>query len=122
MNIPTERIRHITELGFLSAGQGHQQEATDIIEGLKAMRPEATTPYMIEVFMMMGNNQYQQASTLLQEKALKIDPNDDILKGFLALTLTKQGLASQAEQYLAQAKSSEHTLAVQLADEVEKMN
>ena len=118
VQLSTEILRNMVEVGFLSVGQGFNQETQAIVSGLKTLRPDDATPYMIESFNLMNMGQYEKASVLLQEKALFRAPDDDLVKSFLAFNLIKSGFPNQANSLLDEALISEDPVAKNFANQV----
>lgn len=90
--VPTELIQLLLDIGYVATSLGKLRQAEEIFEGLIAARPESELPLVGYAFSKMTFGAYTEASKLLMERAMKLNPNSGFVQvfyGFL-LHLTKR--------------------------------
>ena len=95
MEIDAGSLQLLMEVGFLAGGYGYLGEAEIIFDGLKAVRPQNESPLIGLAFAKMNNNQMDEAIRILEEEALKVNPQSDLARSFLGLALKLSGRVEQ---------------------------
>jgi hypothetical protein len=94
--ISTELVRTLFEIGYVAVGRGLQSCAEDIFNALAAARPESELPLVGLAVCKINFGNFVAATTLLLEKALKINPSSDIAKCFLGVAFHYCGAEKEA--------------------------
>lgn len=97
MEIKKELLQKVTEIGLLASNYGQAEKARKIFEGIIAVRPDQDMPYIGMAMVEMNIGQYDAALELLQEKALKNNPESDLAKSFTALCYKLAGKKVEAK-------------------------
>jgi hypothetical protein len=116
MEIETELLQLLMEAGYLAGGYGYFKESRRIFDGIAAVRPDSELPFigMAVSSMNAGNN--HEAIKILWEKALKTNPESDLAKSFLGLSLKLSGLNNESQTILQEViDSRKNEVAVKMA-------
>ena len=95
------------EVGFLAAGYGFHKQAETIFRGLQGARPDSESPLIGLAFTYLSSNRPQQAAEVLEQQALKLNPDSDLAKVYLGWAHKNTGAASRAEALLREVVSSD---------------
>ncbi|MDR1590923.1 MAG: hypothetical protein LBR92_02925 [Puniceicoccales bacterium] len=119
--VPTEMIRLLLDIGYVSTGSGRRQDAENIFESVIAARPKQELAFIAYSFMRMVFGEYVEASHLLIEKALKINPKSEMAQAFYGLLLYQVGRKGESSVILTNiVDSGEDKDAYQLAESIIK--
>jgi Tfp pilus assembly protein PilF len=99
--VPTEMIRLLLDIGYVSTGSGRRQDAENIFESIIAARPKQELSFVAYSFMRMVFGEYVEASHLLIEKALKINPASEMAQAFYGLLLYQVGRKGESDVILS---------------------
>ena len=72
--------------GFVAIALNHVDTADRIFQALKIFRPQSEYPLIGIAYVLLSKGRYEQAIETLKDKALKINPQSDLAKAFLALS------------------------------------
>ena len=100
MDISSDWVRRIGEIGFMAAGYGMTPQAEALFQGLDAVRPEAEYGAIGRAFLAMTQNQFDEAARLLRDEALKRNPQSHEAQALLGLALRQAGRNAEAEGLL----------------------
>lgn len=100
MEIETTLIQLLMEAGYLAGGYGFFEESEKIFDGITAVRPESELPLIGMAVTKMNAGKYEEAARILWDKALKLNPESDLAKSFLGLTLKLSGLIAESQAIL----------------------
>jgi hypothetical protein len=100
MEIDTKLIRLLMEVGYLAGGHGFFKESETIFEGLKAVRSESEYPIIGLAITKMNAKKNDEAVEILREQALKLNPDSDMAKCFLGLSLKLSGMNHESRKVL----------------------
>jgi predicted Zn-dependent protease len=103
-SIPSEMLRLLVDIGYVATGSGKKKNAEIIFGGLIAARPQNELLYIAYAFMRMVFGEYAEASKLLIEKALKINPESEMTKAFYGMLLYRVGRRGEGYIVLDQLK------------------
>jgi predicted Zn-dependent protease len=98
--IPAEMIRFLVDMGYLATGSGRKQDAENIFEAVLAARPGDVLPLVACSFMRIVFGEYVEASHLLIDRALKIDPTHEMAQVFYGLLLYQVGRKGESSLIL----------------------
>ncbi|MDR2806814.1 MAG: hypothetical protein LBB11_01490 [Puniceicoccales bacterium] len=98
--IPTEMIQFLVDIAHVATGSGQRQDAENIFEGVIAARPRDELPFIAYAFMRMAFGEYVEATHLLMEQALKINPESAMAKAFYGLLLYQVGRKGESDTIL----------------------
>ena len=99
MNVSTDAVQNLMEVGYVAAGRGLLTHSELIVLGVQAARPESEVPAIGRALARMNAQQPASAAEVLRE-ALKKRPDADILKSFLGLALQQAGRADESKKLL----------------------
>ncbi|MDR1366760.1 MAG: hypothetical protein LBJ13_02525 [Puniceicoccales bacterium] len=105
-SIPAEMLRLLVNIGYVATGSGKKKHAEVIFEGVIAARPQNELLYVAYAFMRMVFGEYTEASKLLMEKALRINPDSEIAKAFYGMLLHQVGRRGESYVILNQVKEN----------------
>jgi Flp pilus assembly protein TadD len=116
MEFDSRLVRTLMELGIIASIYQWKDDAEKIFNGLRSMRPEAEEPFIGLALMSMASGEYEETVRMLRDEALKVHPESELLKAFLALALKLSGNSHESEKIAKQiASSGKHPSAVRLA-------
>jgi hypothetical protein len=95
--VPTEMVRLLLNIAYVGAGSGRKQDTENIFEGIIAVRPTQELPFIAYSFIRMVFGEYNEASHLLIEKALKINPKSEMAQAFYGLLLYQVGRRGESD-------------------------
>ncbi|MDR0590586.1 MAG: hypothetical protein LBG09_01895 [Puniceicoccales bacterium] len=98
--IPTEMIRLLLDIAYVATGSGRRQDAENIFESIIAARPKNELPLIAYAFMRMAFGEYVEASHLLIERALKINPRSEMAQVFYGFLLYQVGRKGESDAIL----------------------
>ncbi|MDR2812484.1 MAG: hypothetical protein LBB05_01680 [Puniceicoccales bacterium] len=117
--VPTEMIRLLLDIGYVSTGSGRKQDAENIFESIIAARPNQELSFVAYSFMRIVFGEYVEASHLLIEKALKINPKSEMAQAFYGLLLYQVGRKGESDMILGNIMNTgEDRDAYQLAESI----
>ena len=100
MEIDTKQVQMMMEIGLLASGYGYFDEAETIFNGLKSARPDSEYPIIGLAINRLNSNKAEEAVGLLRDKALVLNPANDLTKGFLGLAFKLAGFSSDSQAML----------------------
>lgn len=92
-------LRMLSEIGFLATKCGLWPHAEVIFMGVEAVRPASEFPFMSHAIARMTVGDDATAINLLQNKALKINPQNSMARSFLGMALKRSGKTEEAHQH-----------------------
>lgn len=90
MNVSTEMVQLLHEVGLMAAWRGDTVDARTILEGLQTSRPESALPAIGLAVAYMNEGRYDAAKEVL-ESALQKDADCDTARTHLALACKLSG-------------------------------
>lgn len=105
MDIGTEAVRRLMEIGYMAAGGGMTAQADVIFAGVQAARPDSELPLIGRAVARLNSGRADDAITLLRQ-ALERNPDSDLAAAFLGLALSQAGLRSAADALLQQVRAA----------------
>lgn len=116
MEIETKLIQLLMEAGYLAGGYGFFGESERIFEGIRAVRPESELPLIGLAVSKINEGKHAEASRILWDQALKLNPDSDLAKSFLGLSLKVGGLNSESRALLREVvEANRDEVAVNMA-------
>jgi predicted Zn-dependent protease len=104
------------ELGYLAAGSGFKAEAESIFEAVQVLRPDSEMPVIGLAVVKIASGQPLEAVSLLERRALRIDPDSALARSFLGLALRLAGHGSRSHAVLEEvAAAGDESEAVTMA-------
>ncbi|MCD0457878.1 tetratricopeptide repeat protein [Roseiconus lacunae] len=97
MQLTTEQVRLLFEVGIMAAWQGDTTEARAIMDGIQAARPDSTAPIIgIAISLMNEGDLVQAANVLEQEHQQHPECND--VRLYLAMANKLSGYDDRCQQ------------------------
>ena len=97
MEISTSMVRSLMRSGNLAAEHNFHPEAIDIFNGVCAARPNSEIPLLGLAMVLMNTGKADEAIEVLQNKALKISPDNQICKTFLGIAMNLKGQKQESD-------------------------
>lgn len=91
MEIDSDLLKLLMEIGFLATDQGRLKEAGAIFEGVAKARPNSAYPRIGLGCVAMGLGEFDRAIELLNAAPAKDDGERDLSLGFLGMALKLAG-------------------------------
>ena len=101
MQLESDDMRLLSELGLLAAGRNIRTEAETIAQALALWRPRSAIAGMIRGVAALSRSDHEGAVRVLREEALKAEPGSEEAKALLGLALEKAGYRNAADQVLS---------------------
>jgi Flp pilus assembly protein TadD len=101
MQLESDDMRLLSELGLLAAGRNIRTEAETIAQALALWRPQSAIAGMIRGVAALSRSELEGAVRVLREEALKAEPSSEEAKALLGLALEKAGYRNAADQVLS---------------------
>jgi Flp pilus assembly protein TadD len=101
MQLESDDMRLLSELGLLAAGRNIRTEAETIAQALALWRPQSAIAGMIRGVAALSRSDHEGAVRVLREEALKAEPSSEEAKALLGLALEKAGYRNAADQVLS---------------------
>ncbi|MCX5772423.1 MAG: tetratricopeptide repeat protein [Candidatus Hydrogenedentes bacterium] len=109
MDLSTDHVRLLAELGLIAVGEGRLEEAAAITDAVAAYRPNEVAVYVARALIELRRGKPEDAVRLLESDALANHPGNPMLQTFL-------GMALMAAGYGARARGILETMALQQTD------
>lgn len=110
-------VQAMTKMAFLALENGQFMGAHTIARSLLVIRPNHATPHLILAMSCIFRNEPVMAIKIITDKALPLEPNNDLVKAFLGLALRDAGYAAQASELLTSLCRSKDSEAAETAKE-----
>ena len=112
-------LQLLTNVGYVAAGCGKKSSAECIFKGVLSARPDNEYAYIASAFMHIVFGEYTEASRLLVEGALKINPDSEMARTFYAFLLHQVGQRAKSRIILDDVTSQGKDVdAVQFANKI----
>ncbi len=85
--LSSEEIKLISEIGFMAASLGLSEQSKGIFKGLENIRGKSAFIYIGKALSHMLIGEWNEALYILREEGLRVIPESNELKLYLALTL-----------------------------------
>ena len=116
LDVSTELVQLLMETGYVACGRGLRQHSEGIFRAVAAARPDSELPLIGIGVCRLNFGDYQGASKVLLEEALKVNPNSGLAKAFLAITMKELNMKGEADSLMEDVKdNSDDPAAVNLA-------
>jgi len=109
VDLSTEQVRLLAELGLIAIGEGRFEEAAAITDAVAAYRPKDLAVYVARALTELRRGKPEDAVRLLETEAQKVHPDNPLLQTFL-------GMALMAAGYEARARAILESMTAQQAD------
>ncbi len=106
MQADTNLVQLLMEIGYLAAGYGFYKEANTIFKGVRAARPKSEFPFIGMAVVKMNQGKYHDAIAVLNDHALRNNPESGLAKSFLGLALKLAGDTRKSREILLQVNPS----------------
>jgi len=115
VNLSTETVQQLTEMGFVAVGNGMFAEAETIFAGVAAARPDSELPLIAQGINQMNAGKVSDAIHTLQA-AVQKNPESAMAMSCLGVALKLAGLSAASEDVCQQVvQENRHAEAVALA-------
>ncbi len=115
--VSAEILRKLADIGFMATSGGFFRQADAIFSSIELSRKDNILPYMGKALNLMNMEKNQEALDMIENKALKIEPENHVLHAFKGMALMLLGRNSESENCLNNiASTSNDSIAKNLAD------
>jgi Flp pilus assembly protein TadD len=116
MDVPSQAIRTLMEIGVAAAGTGLYRQAMAIFEGIEAMRPDSEGPAIGAALIQLNLNQHEEAIKALREGALAKNPASLEARMLLGVAFKLAGRGSECDNVIKELRASGDAQAKAFAD------
>lgn len=95
-----EHIQRLLDIANVGCSKGHILEARTIYDGILSMHPDSVLAHIGLAFSHIVVNEFVAAETILREKVLSADPQDEEGRAMLGLCLALAGNMGAAKEFL----------------------
>ena len=113
--VSAETLRLLADIGFMATSGGLSPQAKSLFQAVELARPDSVLPHIGTALNYMNMSKHQEALDILEEKALKLEPENATVKAFIGMALMMLGRSSDSERCLTPIASSDDVLAATLA-------
>jgi hypothetical protein len=106
MDVSSQAVQTLMEIGVASAGNGLIPPAIAIFEGVRAVRPDSEGPALGMAIAQLGSRAYEDAAKTLREQVLAKNPNSIEAKMFLGLALKYAGRNAECDSVIKELIAS----------------
>jgi len=115
--VDAEILRKLADIGFMATGGGLFRQAEAIFHAIELNRKDNVLPHMGMALNLMNMELAEDALNVLEKKALKMEPENQVLQAFKAMALMQLGRNNESETCLHQiVTKSKDDIAVTLAE------
>lgn len=111
-------IKTLADIGFMASSGGQSRQAFAIFAGIEAIRPKSILPDIGYALEFMNKRKYQQAINILNNQALKKEPDSAAAQAFIGLALMLDGHNRKSEDCLETISDSQDSAAAHMAQEL----
>lgn len=105
VDIPSQAVRTLMEVGMLAAVCGLHEHAQTIFEGLEAVRPTSEGPPIGKALIHMSRNEHEAAAGMLRDVSAK-HPASLEAKMMLGLALRMAGRNAECSSVIKELEAS----------------
>lgn len=98
--IPADLLRTLMGVGYYACDHGKPTAALKIFRGVAAVRPRSIAPLLGEAMALLVLGRREEACTLLVERALAIEPENQIVLAFIGMIYRLAGMRHQSDTIL----------------------
>jgi len=106
MDVPSQAVRTLMEVGVAAVGAGFYRQALTIFEGIEAVRPDSEGPAIGAALAYMNSNAPEEAVKVLREGALAKSPDSLEAKMILGVALKLARRNSECDSVIKELKAS----------------
>jgi tetratricopeptide (TPR) repeat protein len=106
MEIDSELLKLLMEIGFLAGDKGRLPEAQTIFEGVSKARPQSAYPYIGTAYVAMNKSEFEKAIAILRDAPHQDAKEKEISGGFLGMALKFAGYNEEAQRVLSDIKEN----------------
>lgn len=123
MNLKTETVQRLMEVGYVATGYGFLRQAEAIFAGVQAVRSDSEMPAIGLAVAQLNAGLCEVAVKTLENDALGKNPDSELAQSFLGLALRMAGQNARSEQILKKlAESGKNQEAVAMAKSLLESN
>ncbi|MEO1524995.1 MAG: HrpB1 family type III secretion system apparatus protein [Planctomycetota bacterium] len=105
MNLQTQTVQRLMEIGFLAAGNNMESQANRIFDAVAAARPDSEMPNVGRAITALNKGHVNEAIELLRQ-AVERNSESEMAMTFLGLALKLGGMGAASEDALRQVVNS----------------
>lgn len=102
----TDLYKLLMRIGFLAADCANVPVAEKLFKAIQMAKPTNETPFIGLAYSAILEGKFDEAVTVLKEKALKINPDSSTAKAYLGLALGCKGDKEASNTILKEVASS----------------
>lgn len=98
IGVDKDLLQTLYQIGISGIYQDCLGESETIFEGLRAVRPKSEVPLLGLALTRFAQVRAQDAIQILMDDALEINPDNYVIRAYLAMMLKRVGINDQAEE------------------------
>jgi hypothetical protein len=106
MDVPSQAVRTLMEVGIAATGAGLFKDALAIFEGIEAVRPGSEGPAVGAALVQLNSHAFDAAVTMLRDEALPKNPKSLEVKMLLGFALKLAGRNAECESVIKELTAS----------------
>lgn len=99
LNVNSDVVRQLMEVGYVAAGRGLTPFAERIFAAVEAVRPDSDAPAIGQAMAMLNAGEPGEAVSILRAASAKF-PQSETVKSFLGLALQVAGMNQESTTLL----------------------
>ncbi|MDR2778861.1 MAG: hypothetical protein LBB16_01055 [Puniceicoccales bacterium] len=100
--VSTEVVQCLMEVGYVAVGRGLRSQAESVFNGVIAARPNSELPLIGLAVCKLNFGYVIDATKILVERALTLNPDSGLAKCFLAIAIKALGKGQEANDLMRQ--------------------
>lgn len=97
IGVDKELLQTLYQIGISGIYQDCLGESETIFEGLRAVRPKSEVPLLGLALTRFAQVKVKDAIHILMDDALELNPDNYVIRAYLAMILKRTGMESQAK-------------------------
>ena len=119
MNVDSDLLKLLMEIGFIATNTGRLGEAETIFGGLTKVRPSSGYPRIGLGCVAMGRGDFSKAANILRSTPTQEKKERDLCQGFLGMALKLGGYEDEYRSVLNQLiADGENEVAIRMAEKL----
>jgi Flp pilus assembly protein TadD len=106
MEVPAQAVRTLMEVGVAASCMGMYRQATEIFQGIAAVRPESDGPVIGLAIAHMNNRSPEEAIKVLRDHVLSKDPGNIEAKMILGVALKLAGRNAECDNVIKELNAT----------------
>lgn len=102
MDINSELLKKLSQVGYMACLKGYRKEGQVIMDGVRAVRPDQVPVLMGVAIARVTAGRYEEAIKIIQSDILTQEPDHLTAKCFLGVALFESGEEEQSRSFFTE--------------------